>query len=580
MKLLIITIILCSSLTAAAQNKPKPKPKSPITIGGTIGAGYEGYGLHRNPAGWTGYTPRRPYNQFRFNVAPTFNFGKNFKLPLNFNFVTKPTNFAGGFAGLPSFGGQTFGQFISNPTNSFALNPKYKNSELLLGTQYLNYSNLSTGDIAVFGAGVDLHPGDFIIKAFTGLSQQPINYVAPTIPNPAGVVGAYRRNNWMMQLGKEKEGKYKVAFNFSKGRDHTASLRSPLPTAIKPQEGFTVSFLSNVNFNKGWYLKSEIAQAYFTKDLFTTNNLTKKSFQPFLTAKNSTVRDLGADLSFGKKLKTFEIGLSTKFLGPGFLTPGYPFAQSDRLDYVVNTKFNAWQNKMNIVASAGQRINNFSTSGRAAQFLGNLNWFTQFNDKWNLNVTYSNFGFTAPSGSSFGVKNVSNDFGVNPTYTHTTSKMMHLLSMSYNYSKYDERDIFTGVVTNNNTHTALLSYVPVFFNKKITPDFSVMYFKNHISSLLINTSLLAFTAGVGYPFPKNRGNIKGQVQYTIATNNVASSNNNAIASCTIDYKLKPKLMWRTFLSSNYLKYELGYTPQGANYLESQYRTGITYQLGK
>jgi hypothetical protein len=564
-----------TTLSAAAQKKP------PITIGGTIGASYEGYGLDRNPAGWTGYTPRRPYNQFRFNFAPTINVGKNFKLPLNFNFVTKPTNFAGGFGGIGSFGGQTFSQFITNPTNNFSINPKYKNSELLLGTQYLNYSNLSTGDIGVFGAGIDLHPGDFIIKAFTGLSQQPVNYVVPTLapPNP-GVIGAYRRNNWMAQIGKEKEGKYKVAFNFSKGRDHTASLTGTLPTAIKPQEGFTVSFLSNVNFNKGWYVKSEIAQAYFTKDLFTANNLAQKSFQPFLTAKNSTVRDLGADLAFGKKLKTFEIGLATKFIGPGFITPGYPFAQSDRLDYTVNTKFNAWQNKMNIVASIGQRINNLSTSSRAAQFLGNLNWFTQFNEKWNLNVTYNNFGFTAPSGTPFNVKNVSNDFGINPTYTHTTSKMMHLLSLSYNYSKYDERDLFTGVTTTNNTHTALLSYVPVFFNKKITPDFGLMYFNNKIPVPFVTTTLLAFNAGIGYPFPKNKGNIKGQIQYTIASNNVSSSNNNAIASCTIDYKLKPKLMWRTFLSSNYLKYELGFTPPGANYLESQYRTGITYQIGK
>jgi hypothetical protein len=577
LKFLLLALTICASSFAQ-------KPKSPVSVSGTISAGYEGYGLDRNPTGWTGYTPRRPWNQFRFNVAPTFNFGKNFKLPFNINMVTKPTNFTGGFSGLGglgSYSGQNLWQIISNPSNSISVNPKYKNSELLLGTQYLNYSNLSTGDIAVFGAGIDLHPGDFIIKMFTGLSQQAISYVAPTLAPPnLGIIGAYRRNNWMAQIGKEKEGKYKVAFNFSKGRDHLLSLVAPLPTAVKPQEGFTVSFLSNVNFNKGWYLKSEIAQAYFTKNINDPNNLFLKSFQPFITAKNSTTRDLGADLSFGKKLKTFEIGLSTKYLGPGFITPGYPYMQNDKLDYTLNTKFNAWQNKMKIVASAGQRINNVTTSSPSTQFLGNLNWFTQFNDKWNLNVTYSNFGFTAPSGLPFSIKNVSNDFGVNPTYTHTTSKMLHLLSLSYNYSKYDERDLFTGVTTSNTTHTALISYVPIFFNKKITPDFSIMYFKNTIPVPFVKTMLLAVTAGVGYPFPKNRGNIKGQVQYTIASNNVASSNNNAIASCTIDYKLKPKLMWRTFLSSNYLKYEAGFIPPNASYIESQYRTGLTYQFGK
>jgi hypothetical protein len=45
--------------------------------------------------------------------------------------------------------------------NNFAVNPKYKWAEIQLGTQYLNYSNLSTGDIGIFGAGFDLRPGKF-----------------------------------------------------------------------------------------------------------------------------------------------------------------------------------------------------------------------------------------------------------------------------------------------------------------------------------------------------------------------------------------------------------------------------------
>ncbi len=571
----IIPLLLFSTVALAQK-------KAPITVGGNIGAGYEGYGLSRNPTGWVGYTPRRPYNQFRFNLNPTIQFSKNFSLPLNFNFVTKPTNFAGPLAGLGSFGGQNFWQFITNPTNNFSINPKYKNSELLLGTQYINYSNLSTGDVAVFGAGVDLRPGTYLLKFFTGLSQQPINYIAPTLapPNP-GIPGAYRRNNWMLQLGKEQEGKYKVAFNFSKGYDHKLSLTSPLPTTIKPQEGFTVSFLNNITFKKGWFLKSEVAQAFFTRNTNDANTLLVKSFEPFIKSKTSTIRDFAGELAFGKKLKTFEIGLSSKYLGPGFITPGYPFMQPDRLDYTLNTKFTAWHNKMNIIASAGQRINNLSTSSKAAQFLGNLNWYTQFNDKVNLNITYNNFGFTAPSGTAFNVKNVSNDIGINPTFTWSNTTMINLLSISYNYSKYDERDVLTGLTTTNQSHIGVVSYVPVFFNKKITPDFSLMYFYNRIPPpTAVTTTLLTFNAGMGYPFPKSKGNLKAALQYTLASNNIASGNNNIIASLNVEYKLMPKLLWRTFLSSNYVQYQRSFTPSGANYLESQYRTGFNYSFSK
>jgi hypothetical protein len=574
-KFLFLTLLISANTFAQI--------KSPISISGTISAGYEGYSLTKNPSTWTGYTQRRPWNQFRFNIAPTIKIGKFFSMPLNFNFTTKPTNFAGPYAGLGSVKSyKDFLNFISNPGNSFGANPKYKDYELQLGTQYLNYSNLSTGDIGVFGIGFDLHPKDYIFKFFTGVSQQAINYVAPTLlPNPTpGLTGAYRRSNWMMQIGKEEEGKYKVALSFSKGKDRNSSLTPLLPPTVNPQEGFTTTFLTNVKFNKGWYLNSEIAQAYYTRNTFDPNWLAMKSFAPFLESKISTQRDYAADLSVGKKMQNYEVGVSSKYIGAGFITPGFPYMQPDKLDYTVNTKFNAWKNKMNIVASAGQRINNVSTATPSKQFLGNLNWFTQFNDRFSLNATYNNFGFTAPSGSAFSIKNVSNDYGINPSYNWSNSKMMHMLSLSYNYSKYDERDVFTNITTSNNTHTALLSYIPIIYNKKLTTDFSIMYFNNTIPVPFIKTTLLSFNAGAAYPLHKNKGNIKAQVQYILASNNIASGNNNVLASVNVDYKVMPKLTWTTFLSTNRLQYERAYTPTGANYLESQYRTGLKYRFGK
>ena len=87
-------------------NKAKDKVKEKLQISGTIGVTYEGYGLSRSPSGWTGYQPRRPWNQVRFIFTPTFKFSKNFSLPFNFNFAAIPTNFAGPYAGIkkPSFG--------------------------------------------------------------------------------------------------------------------------------------------------------------------------------------------------------------------------------------------------------------------------------------------------------------------------------------------------------------------------------------------------------------------------------------------------------------------------------------------
>jgi len=577
--ILIVVNLICIEMPVNAQ--------SPISLSGSIGVSYEGYGLSRNPGGWTGYSARRPWNQVRFNIAPQIKFGNNFSLPFNFNFAAIPTNFGGGSGGLGALGHQSLGQFITNPMNNFSINPKYKWAELQLGTQYLNYSELSTGDIGVFGAGFDLRPKNFLIKFFTGTSQQGINAsTSPLVP------GAYKRTNWMAQLGYEKAGKYKMAISIAKGKDHYNTAAPP--PAIAPQEGFVISLTNNEYFKKGYYLELEGAYSLYSKN---TNSGPPppgavKSLNPFLTANASTISDIGVNAAMGKKSTNFDLGFKLKYLGAGFFTMGYPYQQPDKLDLTLNTRFNAWKDKfnnfkMNVVASIGNRVNNMSgTAGnRANQFIGNLNWFTQFNDHWSLNLSYNNFGFNT-SGVSSGtptLKNVSNDIGINPTYTWSNTKMSHLLSFSYNYSKYDETQTTNPgnitTITHNSTHTALLNYVPTYFTKKITPDFSILYFYNQVPGFSIK--LFTLSAGLGWPLAKDKLNLHGQLQYTLGKNGNFTGNNNLIASLNVDFAITKKLKWSSFMTTNYFKYGNELSPPanltGANYLESTFRTGLTYQ---
>ena len=569
--LLLFTILLC----VKSWGQDTVVKKKLFTISGTAGISYEHYGLSRKPTGWTGFTPRRPWNQVRFNFTPTMEFGKNFSLPVNFNFATTPTNFAGPYTGI---GKQTFGQFITNPMNSFGLNPKYKWAELQLGTQYLNYSDLSTGDIGVFGAGFDLRPNGYYIKFFTGLSQQGVNFYT----GPPATTGAYKRKNWMFSLGKVHEDKYELAWNFVKAKDDSNSVTTP-PAMIKPQEGFTMSGVVKTFFKKGWYIKLEGAQSIYTKNLLLPLDTTKASFEPFIKGHTSTVRDYAGDAGFGKRGKNFDIGVKLKYIGAGFQTPGYPFMLPDRFDYTLNTRFNTWKNKdgvnrMNVVASVGQRVNNVSnTTLKAKQFIGNLNWFTQFDDHFSLNISFNNFGFQTPGGiNPYGIKNVSNDFGVNPSYTWGNDKVIHLLSMNYNYSKYDERDVLTGNITSNNTHTGLLTYVPTFLTKELSPDFSLMYFYNSMPGFKLK--LITFSSGLSMPALKKKMNLRGQLQYNYSKTNSFKNNNNLIASMTCDWKISKKLTWTSFISSNTFKYGDEILPNNARYLESMIRTGFGYRF--
>ncbi|NOT50410.1 MAG: hypothetical protein HOP10_03930 [Chitinophagaceae bacterium] len=571
--IIFLLFIGCFNVADAQEDSAKGK----LSISGTMGVSYEYYGLHRKPGGWTGFMPRKPWNQVRFNFSPNMKFGKNFSLPFNFNFAMKPTNYAGPYSGISK---QSFGQFITNPMNSFGLNPKYKWAELQLGTQYLNYSALSTGDIGVFGGGVDLRPGIFMIKFFTGVSQQGINFFT----GPPATTGSYQRWNWMSSLGVAKEGKYEAAVNFVKAKDDTTSVNTP-PVGINPQEGFTMSVSGKAMIKGGWYVNGEAAQSIYTKNLLLPQDSSKPSFKPFIDGHTSTVKDYAADFGAGRKTQNVDIGIKLKYLGAGFQTPGYPFLLPDRFDYTLNTRFNAVKDKngghkMNVVASIGQRVNNVSnTTLRAKQFIGNLNWFTQFNDHWNLNISFNNFGFQAPGGiNPYGIKNVSNDLGINPSYTWGNDKVIHLLSLNYNYSKYEERDVLTGLTTSNNTHTGLLTYVPTFLKGNISPDFTAMYFYNSVPGFKL--TLFTVSAGASMQAAKKKMNLRAQLQYNYSKTNSFKGNNNIIFTFSDDWKISDRVTWNVFVCTNQFKYGNEITPNNASYLESNVRTGLLYRFGK
>lgn len=578
---LLLLVVFVSSF-AQAQNG--------VDITGTAGLTYDGYGLDAKPDGYNYIRARRPYNMLRFMFQPTLSFG-DFKIPVNFNFSPMRTNFAStpfGMFNVPGFPKQTFGQWITNPMNNMGINPSYKWAELQLGTQYQKYSDLSTGDIGAFGYGVSLKPGKFRFKFFKGVSQQAFQPFSTVVPTAINFGGNYKRSITMAQIGLEKEDLYFAGFNIVKGKDEQSSIIAPTTTTPNPADNFIVSFASKFKTKKGWYGNAEMGTTFFTKNLndpYSTTLL--QDNQPFIKSHTSTYRDHAMQFAFGKKSKDLDLGASMKWLGAGYNTMGYPFVQNDRLEYLLNTRFNALKRKINVVASVGQRFGNWSSgNARTKQLLANINFFAQVNDHFNLNVNYNNFGFQTPStGAVAGIRNVGNDLSINPTYTWTTEKLSHLLSFTYNWSNYTET-IFLGTppVSTNNTNTALLLYVPTFLSKpNFNTDVSVMYFRNQNS---FPTTLNMYTASVsaGFKLPKYKVDVRTQLQYNITKVDTFSPSNNIMLILGADWQVTKKLTFKTNISTNVFKYgnELSPQPQllGAHYLETMYRAALLYRFGK
>jgi hypothetical protein len=286
---------------------------------------------------------------------------------------------------------------------------------------------------------------------------------------------------------------------------------------------------------------------------------------------------------FGKKGKNWDLGISSKWLGAGYYSMGYPFVQNDRIDYTLNTRINAFKNKMNLTASVGQRIGNISIkANRTTQLIANANLFSQFSEHFNLNVSFNNFGFTTPG--LLGIKNVGNDLAVNPTWTWMNTNSSHMVSLSYNWSKYDEKSFFTSTVSTNNSHTGMLMYVPSFFNKpNLSTDFSVMFFRNTTMPGDILLSIWTGSVGAGYNFSKPAINLRSQLQFNNTTMQSFSASNNLTFTLGADWNLSKRLNWNTSLTTNLFKYGDELTPpptlMGAHYTENMLKTALLYKFG-
>jgi hypothetical protein len=569
-------------------------PSSKLTIKGTAGLTYDGYGLTVNPKTPSFYPPRRPWNLVRFNFQPVISYG-NFKMPMNFSFSPMRTNFGSapfGLGNLTGFPKQTVKQWLTNPINSIGFNPTYKWAEVMLGTQYLKFSDLSTGDIGAFGYGFYLKPGKFRIGYFEGVSQQTFQTVTGLVSS-SGIIdfpGVYKRKIRMGKLGIGKEDVYFAGFNLVKGQDNFNSILipifSPPNTATTPDaaENFILSFSNNFKTKLGWYGKSEIATTISNRNTQAPGPSTMvPDYFPFIRTNSSSFRDHAMFATFGKKTKSWDLGASIKWLGVGYNTMGYPFAQNDRLDYTINSKFNAFKNTTNVVASLGQRFGNWSVpSSRTKQILANINVFSQINEKLSLNTSYNNFGFQTPG--LLGIKNIGNDLNISPNYIWTTMKMSNLLNLSYNWSKYVETIPIPLTTTTNNTHTYMLLYAPTFFDKpNLSPDFSMMYFTNK-SSIPSTLKLITATSGLGLSLLKQKINFKGQLMYTNTSINTFTPSNSILATLGVDYKINKRLRWNTNMTGTFFKFGNELTPPptllGAHYLESTLRTSLQYKFGK
>ncbi|MBU3699940.1 MAG: hypothetical protein FGM33_08020 [Candidatus Kapabacteria bacterium] len=499
---LFFTVVLLASahvLRAQEESQGDSATSTPwISVSGSASITSDFYEFEANPSG--SQLGRRPAVLHRLLVAPTITIGGVISLPLNVLISFPETNTT-----TPAINAPTLADIFTNPANALGLSsfsPKIGWAQFHLGSHTPQLSELSGGDLQLFGLGVDLRPGSVQLTVSRGISQRAVE---PDVVR--GINGAYRRDMTMGRLAFGNPDTTSVGINVVYAKDDVGSLRNtimsiiptgPLPddtTVIVPadtvrlraEEGLIATIDAKMLLAPGVTLSAEGAVSAFTRDLSSAlMDQAQNPISGLLSARTSTRFDGAGNASLSLRYTSWGLTLTALYMGAGFQPLGYPFVQTDRIDLKVSPSLNLFDGDVSMNATVGQRVNNISqTRGeQLTQIIANGQIGIRFSDVFSLSSTYSNFGIRNNRQNPFDsarIQNVSESFSIDPTVTFAVADIYHTITASAGIDRFDDFNIISGVESSNNTRSVLLSYTGMMQSIPLTYGTSFSYMENNLA---------------------------------------------------------------------------------------------------
>jgi hypothetical protein len=538
--LFIAAIAACSHVVALAQEETTPADTSTatpwISVTGAASVTSDFYEHSSDPTG--AQAGRRPAALHRLVFTPTINIAGLLSLPLTLMVTYPETNTT-----TPSITAPSLAELFANPANALGLSsfsPKIGWAQLHLGSYTPQMSELSGGDLQIFGAGFDLTPGSVQLSASRGISQRAVE---PDADRNVG--GSYRRDMTMARIAFGNPDSTSVGVNVVYAKDDPTSITNTV-TSILParpaeddssvvipsdtlrlraEEGAIASINTKVVLGQALTFSAEGALSIFTRD--QRSNLVDPADNPasfLFDARTSTRIDGAGSASLSMRYSTWGVTVSGLYMGAGFQPLAYPFIQTDRLDLKVSPMLNLFNGDFTLSGTIGQRVNNLSeTKGEAmTQTIANGQMSLRFSDVFSLSSSYSNFGMRNNRQNpldSQRIQNVSESFSIDPMLTFTIGSVMHTVTASIGIDRFDDFNVVSGVESSNNTRSAVLAYTGILEAIPLTIGANT----SRVENILTNGTLKVESYGVNASYRLLAGQLVPTLSMTLANSRFGST---------------------------------------------------------
>ncbi len=473
-----------------------------VDLSGNLGFQLEFYEL--DAADTSKLARRMPFN-YRFFLNPVIKISDKFSIPFNFSISRRQAT-----AILPRPPDQAPIDYIKDPLNNVGIHPTFNWGEFHIGTHVPNYSELSVGNLPIFGVGFDINPGPLRVAASTGYSSWGIK--ADSLNQ---IKGIYKRKLQSAKIGLGKKNKSGIYVNYVKAEDIPEDFIES--KNLGPEENALLSSNFELKFSSKLSLTGELAGSIFTpnslEQTLEDTSSTALSFINFLMPpKIGTFSDFGAVSKFAFNSTNFGLSLNFKHLGAGFKSLGFPFQESDIQDITISPRIHLFKNKMILNGELGYRQNNISDTklNQTTNALISANCNLAISKHLNLNGNYTNFGLeNGIEDDTLKVNFISENWSIAANINFKTGTINNIIVLSYNNASFKDLNVVTGINNNNNTNSYLASYS---FQKN---KFSLTLTGNRIfnNQIIRDLDILALSCNLSYKIDKPKLKISTRFGY-------------------------------------------------------------------
>lgn len=464
--ILIILLLLAPRFIYAKKEKESPVWK----ISGGLNLSSQWYSI--NSEGPDGIRPRQPRDLHRVMFTPTLQAG-DFQLPVTVVFSSRQTNSISMQATS-----QSFAQFMTNPMNTFSIAPSWKWAKAVIGSQTVSYSDFTTGNSRLFGAAMELTPGKWTLAAFHGISQRAIE------PDSLlRIPGAFQRNFTAARAGYGSPNGFQLFVNMAYMNDDPENVPDA-SEKLKPQQGLATSLVVAIPLGAYILWSNEAAVSFFTKDKNAESYSFNQGTIPFLFLKPriSSRTDHAFQSSVSYRRTVFSLNLKATYVGDGFMAPGFPYMQTDRMDITFSPRLRILENRVVMSATVGYRKNNLSNTKlqTSSQLLMAMQVNATFTPQAGVNGSFSNFGMrTTHSMDTLRMEMIATSVSLAPWWHIKAHYGTHQISASLSLDHTEETNLVTARQMDRQTFSVLLNHSFLFDNRPMNTEFAVSYMNNN-----------------------------------------------------------------------------------------------------